>query len=134
MNPVTPDRFLGFPVNAFAISERRSLTVHLEDAGKFNVFAAGDTNGGPSFAGRFDTFGEAQTVADGLNRAWRTAPQATASEVIGFVTQREARLLAVLVRLVEAEYASIDRFSAVEIDRLEAAMKAAREIVAEVQP
>jgi len=41
---IHPDRFIGFPVSHFQIWERRSLTVHLEDAGKFDVFAEPSPN------------------------------------------------------------------------------------------
>jgi hypothetical protein len=66
---ITPDRFAGHPITSFRVQERRSLTVHLEDAGKFDVMSdesANDEPGaGPVHAGRFDKFAQAADVAHG---------------------------------------------------------------------
>lgn len=95
---ITSDRFAGYPIASFHVSERRSLTVHLEDAGKFDVLAERGANdeddAGPVFAGRFDTFAQAADVCDGLNRVWRTAPQSTAAEVLAFVGRKPAPVAA----------------------------------------
>jgi hypothetical protein len=95
---ITPDRFAGHPITSFRVQERRSLTVHLEDAGKFDVMSdesANDEPGaGPVHAGRFDKFAQAADVCDGLNRVWRTAPQSTAAEVLAFVGRKPAPVAA----------------------------------------
>lgn len=81
---VTPDRFMGFPIGSFKVEERRSLTVHLEDAGMFDVLAH-DEDSVAVYAGRYETFDQAAVVAEGMNRVWKSAPQSTPQEILAFV-------------------------------------------------
>lgn len=88
-NSIPSSVFQGYPITLFRVQERRSLTVHLEDAGMFDVLADPSINDAPdappAFAGRYESFGEASTVCEGLNRIWYNAPQVTGAEIIGFV-------------------------------------------------
>lgn len=96
------DRFIGFPISSFRVNERRSLTVHLEDAGMFDVGADGDANDSlPVWVGRYARFADAQAVADKLNATWRTAPQSTASEVLAFVSRSTASVLVAFEKLCD---------------------------------
>ncbi len=85
-NSIDPQAFAYFPVASFRCEERRSLTVHLEDAGWWDVVAAeGGEDPKPVHAGRYREFAAARAVADGLNRVWRACPGAVAAEIVAFV-------------------------------------------------
>lgn len=82
-NSISPDRFTGNANATFNVVERTSLTVHLEDAGWFDVMAwDGDE---AIWAGRYSNFADAHDVASGLNRVWLTVPDASPREVLAFV-------------------------------------------------
>lgn len=85
MKNLDPKVFRFTPVSFFKVWERRSLTVHLEDAGMFDVSC--DEGDIPSFAGRYATYREALEVAGGLNAVWRACGSATSAEVLAFVTK-----------------------------------------------
>lgn len=80
--------FLGFPVGRFECHERRSLTIHRTDAGHWDVYAHEAEGGARVWAGRYETFTAASTIADGLNRVWVASPQSTPTEVLEFVAKR----------------------------------------------
>jgi hypothetical protein len=88
-----PTRLIGYPVVSFVVRERRSLTVHLEDAGWFDVACEADPNDPqadayPVFIGRYRSFEDAFRITDQLNQVWRLFPQSTAREVAAFACQR----------------------------------------------
>ncbi len=96
--------FLGYPVASFRIEERRSTTVHLIDAGHFDVMANDAETGAPVWAGRYQSFDAARTIADGLNRVWVASPQSTPAEVLAFVAKRTAVLVTTLQTIRDEEH------------------------------
>jgi len=64
----------------------RSLTVALENEGKWLVYTTTEGGARIEIPLVFDTWTEAGRISDALNWAWSAAPGATPFEVIHFVT------------------------------------------------
>lgn len=73
--------------NLFRVEEIRSLTVHLADAGRFRVRVQNESDDEDAFtyAGVYDKFDDACTVADALNRIWAHAGHKTSAEIVAFL-------------------------------------------------